>query len=176
MTLEVKEFEVQDRMGPLTLRGKLLADCRYESETKTRWTDMALYKVVDRSSRWQYVLEIIAQTYVYHRAGGPCARKKHRVLSVKELRDAVTDHRWRYLVPCPRPGCAPGDLEEMDATTKVAEERPDPHLYPCTKASDILDRIYRHSGTISELAADLLHRAAEEDPSIAMAWKNKRRL
>lgn len=137
---------------------------------------MALYRVRDRNSRWQYALEIIAQTCVYHRADGPCVRKRHRVLTVDELRTAVDTQRWKYLFPCERTGCAPADLEDMDGATRVAEERPDPHLYLCTKPSDILARIYQHSGQISELAAELLHKAAREDPSIAMAWKKMRRV
>lgn len=176
MTLEVKEFEVRDRMGPLTLRGKLLADCRYGSESKLRWTDMALYKVVDRSSRYQYALEIIARSFVYHRANGPCLRKKHRITSIVMLRARAGENRWKALYPCTRSGCAPGDLEDLDDDYRIAEEQPDTHLYLCTRPADILDRLYRHSGHISELAAELLHKAAKEDPGIEMAWKKTRRV
>ncbi len=45
--MENKEFTVHDRLGPLTVTGKLLVDQRFGSEHKTRWTDMALYQVVE---------------------------------------------------------------------------------------------------------------------------------
>lgn len=44
---EIKEFTVHDRLGPLTFRGKILSDKRYEPENKPRWTDMALYRITN---------------------------------------------------------------------------------------------------------------------------------
>lgn len=137
---------------------------------------MALYKVVDRRSRYQYALEIIARSFVYHRADGPCVRKKHRIISIKELRDEASGGRWKYLYPCKRSDCAPADIEHMNGTDRIAEEQPDTHLYLCTRAADILARLYQHSGHISELAAQLLRTAAKEDPSIELAWKRMRRV
>lgn len=45
--MERKEFTVHDRLGPLTLTGVLLSDQRFGSDRKPRWTDMALYEVVE---------------------------------------------------------------------------------------------------------------------------------
>lgn len=42
-----KEFSVHDRLGPLTVTGSLLVDQRFGSDRKPRWTDMALYRIVE---------------------------------------------------------------------------------------------------------------------------------
>lgn len=44
---DVKEFALRDRLGPLVVKGELIADSRFGSETRPRWTDMALYRVAD---------------------------------------------------------------------------------------------------------------------------------
>lgn len=45
--MENKELTVHDRLGPLTVTGKLLVDQRFGSDRKPRWTDMALYQIVE---------------------------------------------------------------------------------------------------------------------------------
>lgn len=173
MQTEVQEFTVRDRLGDLTVKGRMLADCRYGRMDKPRWTDMALYQVVDPDSEYRYALEYVARSFVYHRADGPCARKGHRITTVSEVR--ASEHRWRWLFPCRKPGCRPGELESMNDNDRIAEEKDNPHLYVCRDAPDILKRLYQHSGEISELAVKLLTQAAQKDPAIARAWRNTTR-
>lgn len=169
MELELKEFTVHDRLPrPITFRGLLLADCRFGSDIKLRWTDMALYRVWGRRSEFRYALEIIARSVVYHRADGPCAKPdRHRISTIADVRKSK--QRWDTLMPCDKSGCAPADLEKLSDTDKIAEEVEEPHTYLCVYAVDIIDRLYTHSGEISELAANMLEKAAQNDPYIARA-------
>lgn len=194
--MENKEFTVHDRLGPLAIRGVLLSDQRFGSDRKPRWTDMALYRVTKterdssrtarsggrdqpflleekRSERsFRYALEIIARSWVYHHATGPCVRERHTIVAVGDVRDS--SGRWRNLFPCDK--CKPEDLEEMSDDQFIAEENADTHLYLCYDAQSLLRRIYRHSGEISVLAAKLLAEAAQNDPAVAVAWKAKRKI
>lgn len=195
--MEDKEFIVQDRLGSLILRGFLLSDRRYGSEhNKPRWTDMALYRLTrterdysrtvrsggpdqplflepGRNERsFRYALEIIARSWVYHDATGPCVKERHTVVSVGKIRQSVG--RWENLLPCAK--CKPADLEDMSDDQVIAEENPDTHLYLCLDAQSLLRRLYRHSGEISGLAAKLLTDASLADPAIAAALKTKRKI
>lgn len=174
MQAEVQEFTVRDRLGPLMLRGRVLADCRWGGNpSKARWTDMALYEIVDDESPHRYALEIIARSFVYHRFNSSCVRKKHRLVTVGEI--AESEHRWEFLVPCPKRSCNPPDLNQMRDSERVAEELDEPRLYVCTDAKDILRKLYSHSGEISELAEKMLVQASRQDPDIARAWRNTTR-
>jgi hypothetical protein len=217
--MENKEFTVHDRLGPFTVTGVLLVDQRFGSDRKPRWTDMALYQIVETVHDWRltlscggcspprtllasedtltegqiicaacakpfapderqqdkpfrYALEIIARSWVYHRADGPCVRRRHMINAVGSVQRNPT--RWRNLYPCPT--CKPLDLEEMRADERIAEERSDTHVYLCSDAAAIVSRLYRHSGEISQMAARMLREAARKDPDIAMAWKGPRRI
>lgn len=170
MQTDVQEFTVRDQLGELTLRGRILADCRWGRSDKPRWTDMVLYGVVDPESEFKYALETIARSFVYHRVGGPCVRAGHPIRMIDEVKQS--EHRWRWLVPCTRHGCRPPDLEKMRPSDRIAEEKDRHHLYLCKDPKDILRRLYKEKGEISGLAAKLLHMAAENDPEIATAWRD----
>lgn len=193
--MELEEFTVHDRLGPVTITGALLSDQRYGSETKPRWTDLALYRIVEtrRSSSYaargegpdrlvletnrrerpfRYALEIIARSWVYHDADGTCVKERHAISVVADVR--MSGGRWRSLYPCPT--CKPADLENMRPDDRIAEERQDTHLYLCSDANAVIKRLYRHSGEISVLAAKLLHEASTEDRNIAEALRRMRRI
>lgn len=169
--MELKEFTVHDRLPrPITFQGLLLADCRYGSDIKLRWTDMALYRVIGRRSGFRYALQITGRSVVYHRVGGPCSKpKRHRFTTIRSLRDSKM--RWDMLFPCDRDGCEPEDLEELADTDRVAEEVEEHHVYLCEYAVQIVDKLYKHNGEISQLAADMLEKAARNDPHIDRARK-----
>lgn len=173
--MEIKEFTVQDRMGDLTLTGRILSERRWEHrEHKTRWTDMVLYRVVDKRSPYQYALQMIARSRVYHRFGGPCVKKHHRIRTVESVRKEP--ERWKGLSACWNNGCKPPELDLMNSDDVIAEERDEPHLLLCSNASDILDKLYHHKGEIGILAGSVLREAAKVDPFIAQAWKHTRRV
>lgn len=217
--MDFKEFTVQDRLGPLTVRGELLADRRFGADRKPRWTDLALYQVTTTVQDWRvtvacegcqpartlvvnagtlseapiicgqcdkpftpderqrekpfrYALEIIARSWVYHRVPGPCVKKRHMITTVGEVEKS--NERWRNLLACRT--CTPVDLVDMNDNDRIAEERQDSHVYLCSDAITIVNRLYRHSGEISPLAAGLLREAAMKDPEIAAAVKSTRRI
>lgn len=174
--MEVKEFTVRDRLPrPITFRGLLLADCRYGSDVKLRWTDMALYRILGSRSDFRYALEITARSVVYHAVSGPCARpERHRITTIADVRKSP--ERWDTLIPCDRTGCEPEDLEKLNDNDQIAEEVEEPHAYLCVYAIDIIDRLYHHSGEISELAADMLNKAARNDSYIDRARKMRWRI
>jgi hypothetical protein len=194
--MEHKEFTVHDRLGPLTITGQLLSDQRFGSGRKPRWTDMVLYRLTRterdysrtarssgpdqrfvleerrRESSFRYALEIIARSWVYHGATGPCVRERHTITTIGEVRGSPG--RWKNLLPCTR--CNPPDLEKMRDDEHIAEENPDAHLYLCYDARSLVKRLYRHSGEISELGAKLLNEAAMADSGIAVALRERRRI
>lgn len=215
-----REFTVHDRLGPLTVTGQLLSDQRYGGSFNTpRWTDMALYGIVETLQNrrvtvscqgcaparsllvsesalldapvvcgrcekpfildgsqddkpFRYVLEIIARSWVYHDVNSACRKSRHKIQTVSDVYESV--ERWRNLVPCNR--CNPPDLQDMQDGDRIAQERHDTHLYLCSDADAIIQRLYHRSGEISVLAAKLLRAAAREDPSIALAWKRLRKI
>lgn len=169
---DVQEFQVFDRLGPLTLRGRILASCRWDKTDKPRWTDMVLYGVVDTESEYKYGLEIIARSVIYHRMGSSCVRPRQRFTTVGEV--YRSNFRWTNLIPCGK--CKPGDLHDLNDNDRIAEEKDKHQLYLCTDAADIVKKLYRRQGEITEIAAKLLYQAAQKDPSIAQAWKSNRRV
>lgn len=217
--MENKEFTVKDRLGLVTVTGALLADQRFGSDRKPRWTDMALYRVVETLDDWRitlsctgcspprtlltrvdtlgeapivcggcekqfvpdrsqpdkpfrYALEIIARSYVYHRADGRCAKRRHRYSTVEEVR--MSSGRWRNLFQCPV--CKPPELEDMRDDERIAEERSDTHVYLCSDADSIIRKLYQRNGEISVMAAKLLREAARNDPNIDLALKTQRKI
>lgn len=194
--MEHKEFIVHDRVGAVSIIGTLLSDQRFGSETKPRWTDMALYRIIEtrrshsrtvrgaapgqplfveedkREKPFRYALEIIARSWVYHDATGRCVKERHTVTTVGEARQSPG--RWRQLYPCTV--CNPPDLEKMDAGDRIAEENEELHLYLCSDASAVVKRLYRHSGEISVLAAKLLSESASKDRPLALALRRPRRI
>lgn len=214
-----KEFTVQDRLGTVIVTGRLLADQRFGSSGKPRWTDMALYRVTGTLHDWrlmlscggcspprmlvtsletlsqapitcgacekpfapdkdqtdkpfQYALEYLARSWVYHRATGSCAKSKHRFRTVGQVKQS--DVRWENLIPCNR--CNPEDLEYLSDDERIAEEREETYVYLCSDAADIIKRLYYRSGEISKLAVGLLHEAARNDRDIASALHGQRRI
>jgi hypothetical protein len=210
--VELKEFTMSDRLGPLVVKGEILADYRHGTENKPRWTDMALYKIVDSGASprpstvitelvkkgmsnaqraslagfmprlvalvydaqpsYQYAVEIIARSYVYHWVDGPCVKDRHLINTVSHVRES--NHRWRYLSPCTR--CKPVDLEEMALDTRIAEEASESHVVLCTSASDVVNRLYQRNGEISVMAAKMLRAAARHDPEIANVIHSTRKV
>jgi hypothetical protein len=164
---EIQEFTVHDRLGPLTLKGKALAVFMEGRDDKPRWTDMALYRIIDTDTPYRYGLEITARSYVYHRPSARCAKPHHKRTTVGDVRQS--DNRWRNLFPCER--CNPPELERMNDINRISEERDDPHFYVCIDPADIIAKLYQRNGEISEMAAKLLRKAAHEEPEIAKAWK-----
>lgn len=224
MQTEIQEFTVRDRLGPVTVSGRILADCRYGRLDKPRWTDMALYEIVASDSAlrstdefteglrrqllremeneeailalpsttraavngvvtrtlrhmtvappvYRYVLEFVARSFVYHRVDGPCVKSSHQITKVGDVRES--EHRWNNLMPCPKRGCRPPDLEDMSDSDQIAEEKDKHHIYLCTDAPEIIKKLYQHSREISGLAAKLVTEASEKDDRIAQAWRNK---
>lgn len=222
MQMQIEEFTVRDRLGPVVFKGQILADCRFAESDKPRWTDMVLYgvsdpastrrpaqvieqelirdlsredlfremprgrridllnslmkhvvpRLVDEQPVYQYVLAFIARSSVYHLLSSDCVRDRHQINTVEQIR--ASNPGWRDLYPCRR--CRPADLQRLSPGVQVAEEKDKHHLYLCTDASDVLSRLYRRNGEISELAVELLTEAATSDPAIARAFSSNRRV
>lgn len=216
--MDTKEFTVHDRLGPVVVRGTLLADKRFGSDRKPRWTDLALYQIVETLRTWRvtarcqcspprilqtfpqtiedapilcgrcekpftvetdrrekvfrYALEVTARSWVYHRRDSACVKPRHKITTIAELKKS--DGRWNNLFPCNR--CKPFDIEDMNDTDEIAEERPDERIYLCTDGPDVVKRLYHHSSEISVLAARLLREAAVVDPEIERAITGSRRI
>lgn len=222
MQMQIEEFTVRDRLGPVVFKGQILADCRFAQSDKPRWTDMVLYgisdpastrrsaqvieqelirdlsrldplremprgrrtdflnslmphivpRLVDEQPVYQYVLSFIARSAMYHLASSDCVRDRHRISTAAQVR--AENPEWRGMWPCRR--CRPDDLHRLSPGVRIAEEKDKHHLYLCTDASDVLSRLYRRNGEISELAVELLTKAAATDPAIARAFSSTRRV
>jgi hypothetical protein len=74
--MDNKDFTVHDRLGPVTVTGRLLVDKRFGSD-KPRWTDMALYQIVETGSHWQVAVQC-----------GGCTPPRRLAVGVTMLADA----------------------------------------------------------------------------------------
>lgn len=131
-----------------------------------------LQHVVTLQQKYRYALVITARSYVYHRPGSPCVKRRQRFTTAGEVRSS--NHRWRWLVPCRKAACRPKQLEYLNDSDQIVEEQDKNQLFICTSASDILARLYQRSGEISDLSAKLLIQAADSDPDISGALRSTR--
>jgi hypothetical protein len=174
------EIVVQDEEGPLSFRGETLADLSWtyqvaEERGHTRWTDMALHRVLEPGSPWKYVIQIVGRSVMYHRSDGPCSRGVN--MAVGLLRE--DEPRYEALVICPRPGCQPKDLEDMGDHEVVSVEEDIYTLFKCRSGADVVQTLQNRGGNrdnVSPLSVRLLQAASRVDREISMALAGTRRL
>jgi hypothetical protein len=187
MTMTVAENEasgaagtivVKDQEGPLEFTGTLVADLSWnyaiaETYGHKRWTDLTLYRVMEPGSEYEYVLQVVGRSVVYHRAGGSCRSGINLPVGVV-MRDM---ERYRALKACAE--CRPEDLDFFDEYETIAVEEDLPTLYRCRDAAEFIgvmnSRIQRERNK-NGLSKKLLNVASSVDPAIAAAQVRTRRL
>lgn len=175
------DIVVQDSWGPRSIRGWQIVDVSWTAEEArkrgyVRWTDIALYRVVNNSSA-TYMIQILGRSVVYHRNGGPCSNKGVSML-VGKLSDE-TEKTYLQAVPCQEPGCKPEDLSNLQDHDRVQMEVTIPRLYRCKDAGEVVDVLFRHGrradGEPSNLNMKLLSAASALDPDIQLVLLNTER-
>lgn len=175
---EPREIVVKDEAGPLQFRGQTIADLSWSyteayERGHNRWTDMTLYRVLEKGSPYNFALHVVGRSVVYHRPDSPCRRGIYTPVGL--IRQ--DDDRYQALVSCDRPKCNPVDLEELSDNDMVAVEEDLPALYRCVTADEVIKAIKGRTpgGELSGLSVKLLQ-TASRDPEIAEAMLRTRRL
>lgn len=178
-----REIVVHDEIGPRQFIGEVVADLSWTYEAAAdrghdRWTDLTLYRVLQESSAYLYVVQVVGRSVVYHKPTGPC----HKGIGseVGRLKDDVL--RWDALQPCER--CNPEDLEDYNSSDIVAVEEDLSSLYLCKDADEVVNALYRRGdmsgkrppGQLSSLSVKLLMAACRKDKEIEAAMMNTRQL
>jgi hypothetical protein len=173
-----REIRVHDEFGPLSFVGETVVDLSWSYDAAferghTRWTDLTLYRVWQQDSDYDYVIQVVGRSVLYHRSNGSC----HQGVSIPvgQLRKDVA--RYEALEPCDRAGCRPVDLDDLGDTDSVSVEGDLFSLYKCKDAAEVVSSMISRSGRAkSGLSTKLLHNAAQLDMAIAEAMKQPRRL
>lgn len=178
-----REIIVHDEIGPRKFCGAVVVDLSWTYDAAAerghkRWTDITLYRVIQESSDYQYVVQVVGRSVVYHTSGGPC----HKGVGVEVRLLYADDDRYQALEPCPR--CAPDDLEDFAPTDMVAIEEDLSSLYLCANADEVVSALYRRGdmsgkrppGQLSSLSVKLLTAACRIDKDIEAAMMNARQL
>lgn len=170
---------VLDQTGPLSFCGELLAEVSWTYDTAyrrghTRWTDIALYRVLDESNQYEYVVQVLGRSVVYHRADGPCGRGVR--VTVGSIRNNDPD-RYEALAACHI--CNPADLDDLGDGDRVSEEGDIPTLYKCRDAMEVVQCVSeRGRGSMNPSSPNmrLLQAAYMKDRDIAEAVGSLRSL
>lgn len=191
----VRKIVLQAEDGPRSFFGYVIVDLSLDAATvvdppkelkwypRYRWTDMALYRVVDPPAAAEYAVHVVGRSVLYHRINGPCHRvdssaRKGMVRTVLDLED---DPRYELLRACGKPGCYAAvplwhHLETLPGGARVAVEVERPSVLKCSDAPQVVDRLRDEGGDLSELALKLLREAAQKDEGIAAAMTMERPL
>lgn len=161
------EIVVRDGFRSFTFPGKEIVDLSWDVATvrakgRYRWTDMILYRMLG-DGPYEYILQVIGRTVVYHRPGSPCGRGAR--MSVSNLYASDPD-RYDILEPCPERGCKPKDLEHLDNTDIVSVEEDRYTLDKCKTLNDLIDALRDEDGKVSGLGDKLLTTAKMADKGI----------
>jgi hypothetical protein len=163
---------VRDKEGPLSFRGEVMVDLSWSVEEAdarrhAKWTDIVLYRDTDPKSPFEYALQIIARSLLYHKVVGGCRRGV--AVPVSHLaKDMV---RYEFLTACPEPGCNPPELDNLQDNDLVSSEEPIYTLHRCRDADElalVLDKRSR-MGAPSGINMKLKQVASQMDPAIEMA-------
>lgn len=171
---------VRDAIGPVTFHGSVLVDMSWTVSTAARrgktsrrplrWTDMILYTVDDDNNPYQYVLQTVGRSVVYHRATGGCGKGVPATVG-----DLARTPRWEEYEACR--DCSPSELDEMADDDNVSVEEDRFRLYKCTDVHELIGNLRdKRDGNISGLGTKLLARATVFDPSIRAAMEVERTL
>lgn len=178
LSAEPHEITVKDEAGPLKFYGQTIADLSWTYDDAyerghNRWTDIALYRVLEEGSSYRYALQVVGRSVLYHRMNSPCRRGINTTVGLIRRDEA----RYDALIPCPRPGCQPVDLDELTDNEMVAVEEDLPTLYRCSSAVEVVEVLQKrgHGGQMSGLNMKLLQ-VASRDPEIAQAMLRTRRI
>jgi hypothetical protein len=173
-----QEIRVRDEYGPLSFVGEKVADLSWNYDAAyerghTRWTDLTLYRVWQQDSEYDYVVQVVGRSVLYHRLNGSC----HQGVSIPVSRLRQDVGRYEALEPCTRPGCQPADLEDLNDSDSVSVEEDLFSLYKCKNAEEVVDTMYARSGRArSGLSMKLLQAASRVDDGIELAMSRTRRL
>ncbi len=178
--VEATEIRVRDSAGrQRRFYGELLADVSWDPRTATqaksqtsedtartkgvRWTDMILYAADPDRYPYEYVLQIIGRSIVYHDITGHCNRGTRRL--VGDINKEEPD-RYEVLQPCPR--CRPKDLSVLKDKDIVSAEEDRYSLYMCHTVDDLVDQLVDpRIKAIGGLGQRLLDEAAQKNYAIA---------
>lgn len=182
-----QQVTARDVDGPVSFRGEVLVDLSWTptpvdepsmGAPLLRWTDMLLYRVLE-DSPYQYALQIVGRSVVYHRPGGPCRRGVRK--TVEKL--AENEDRFYTLRPCTKRGCYRGvsvaflleKTEEQDQDV-LAVETDRYTLHKCEDPQGVIDALRDENGVVSGLGQQLLDAACDEDPTIASTMMTGKKL
>ncbi len=175
----IQNIIVHDDAGPLSFRGEVVADLSWTYDAAFerghhRWTDIALYRVHESDSPYEYVIQIVGRSVLYHRSGGPCPQGTGT--TVRRLRQ--DEARYAALLSCNETGCQPEDLEDLKDSDMVSVEGDWFTLIKCRDAADTVHAIQNREGReqMGKLSAKLLQVASWSDEGIKQAMIKTRRL
>lgn len=174
-----QDIVVRDKAGPLQFKGAVVADLSWDygaayASGHNRWTDMTLYRVMEADSNYDYVIQVVGRSALYHRANGSC----HKGVNMPVGLLRKDPDRYQALIICGREGCEPADLDDLGDADLVAVEENLYTLYRCTDAVQVITIMQARGsrGQMSNLSVKLLQAAARVDPAIEEAMLRTRRL
>lgn len=168
-------IKIWEPTGPMNLRGEEVVARTWTPSDAHRagysqWTDIVLYRVDDPTQpSWAYGIQIIGRSVVYHREGG-CNRGVR--MPVSSVLNAVDPELYDALEPCPKPGCAPLDLDLLEEDEKVSVEVNRYTWTPCESAVRVVEHMRQSD---KSLMHSVLEAAAQVDPLIAQAAESLKR-
>lgn len=140
-----------------------------------RWTDMALYRVVDPLVDAEYAVHIVGRSVLYHRLHSSCRKG---VVSL--VVDLASEPRYELLRPCREKDCYPSvpwdHIEDLADDDQVAVEQERYTLHKCTNAADVIDQLRGDDAEMSHLALKLVREAAAKDSALAAVMTMERPL
>lgn len=169
---------VRDQDGPLEFDGTMVADLSWTYDMAktyghTRWTDLTLYRVTQEGSQYEYVLQVVGRSLLYHSVNGLCRSGINLTVGMV-YQDT---ERYEALEACKQ--CNPPDLDDLDLSAMVSVEEDLPTLYRCRDAAEFLavmeERISRERNR-NGLSRKLLKVASNVDAAIAEEQMKNRSL
>jgi hypothetical protein len=183
----VHKIVLQTEEGPRAFHGYCIVDLsldaadvvdppeRLRRDPRYRWTDMALYRVVDEQVNARYAVHVVGRSVLYHRVGSPCQKGVTRTVGALD-----EDPRYDLLRPCQDAACFPGTdwhhMETLADSDKIDVEEERPTLLKCVDAKDLLRQLRGRDGEISGLASKLLREGAGKDDGVAAVLYTERSL
>lgn len=170
---------VRDEFGPLEFVGETVADLSWTYAAAAqyghdRWTDITLYRVLQKGSEYKYVIQVVGRSVLYHNPNGVC----HAGVNLAVAMLAQNTARYEALKACDKVGCRPEDLNKLADAAIVSVEEDLYTLHRCRDALAVLDVLYNRSKREkrSGLSMKLLQTASKVDDDIATAMMRTRRL
>lgn len=162
------QYVLHDGLKRKQVTGTRLAVSSTERRGKVRWTELELYRGIERDAESEaYFLHTIGQSVIYHWPDGTC-------------NNGGVPVPWNELPPDGQPcrECSPPALPPEDPANPDADRGPGPtlylestrpHLYRCETAERVLTQLLMHDGRLSAPAETLVERAALVDDGMAAA-------